>query len=72
MKWGAAKNSLWRGKRLGHKPSSFHNQPWATSPRLRAGRVLVVPPAMSEATWYLDGTFWQCSVWALPTSGRGE
>lgn len=67
--WGAAMSLLCGGDRFGDRLSVFPQPSRAQLRRVCVRAAASKSPAMSRATWAVDGEIWQCALLALPTAG---
>ena len=67
--WGAALGTLCGGSHFGDRLSSLPQPSRSHLRRVCVRAAASRSPAMSRATWALDGEIWRCVLLALPTGG---
>lgn len=67
--WGTALNRLCGGHQLGKRISTLPQPARSHLRRICVRATLSNAPALSRATWALEGMIWRCTILAVPTSG---
>ncbi|MBZ9742216.1 MULTISPECIES: hypothetical protein [unclassified Mesorhizobium] len=68
-KWGAALDIVCGGARLADRLSALPQPSRSHLRRVCVRAAATRMPAISRATWALDGEIWRCAIMALPTRG---
>jgi hypothetical protein len=69
LEWGSAMSVLCGGNRLGQMLSTLPQPSRSHLRRVCVRAAASRSPALSRATWVLDGNIWRCTILALPTNG---